>query len=109
MSIEMHLLIATMPAAANDCDPLAASERNASLSGTPGPAVDGLCHFEVGLTEARQPATTHPSAGDWRWRLCSADGAVLCECEGFRSRDDCLRAIVALRQQAASATIRLLS
>lgn len=69
------------------------------------PATTGQCQFEIYREDQRKVTSTKVSGGMWRWRLCSSSSAVLARSQEYGTQAECLDAIAALRNFAASARI----
>jgi uncharacterized protein YegP (UPF0339 family) len=61
--------------------------------------------FEIYRTDRVSLTSTLFGGGDWHWRLTSADGALLADCGGFKSREGCRAAVVSVRDVAGQATM----
>ncbi|MEW9855603.1 YegP family protein [Novosphingobium sp. M1R2S20] len=66
------------------------------------PKVDGQCQFELYCEDHKGSGA---SVIRWRWRLCSSSGAVLAQSGSYETDAECLAAISALRNFAASARL----
>lgn len=73
------------------------------LSGEPDP--NGQCQFEIYREDQRKVTSTRISGGMWRWRLCSSAGAVLARSGSYQTDRECIAAIAALRNFAATARL----
>lgn len=69
------------------------------------PKIEGQCQFEVYREDQRKVTSTRISGGMWRWQLCSSAGAVLAQSGPYNSSVECIAAISALRNFAASARL----
>ena len=63
-------------------------------------------YFEVYRTEEVFLTSILRSGGEWRWRLCSSDGAVHASSSAYGNEKACLAAIDALRSCARAAEVR---
>lgn len=63
-------------------------------------------YFDIFRAQEVNLTTVLRTGGDWRWRFCTASGAVLAAGAGYRTENACVAAVDALRQAAGSAEIR---
>lgn len=71
----------------------------------PDPKAQGLASFEIYHTERVSITSILFSGNDWRWRLSSADGAVLVDSNGYKTERECRAAVTSLQTNAGSATV----
>ncbi len=69
------------------------------------PKVNGQCQFESYRDDQCEGSSDEISGGMWRWRLCSSSGGVLAQSGSYATDSECLAAIAALRNFAASARL----
>ena len=69
------------------------------------PKVNGQCQFELYREDQSEGSPDVISGGMWRWRLCSSSGGVLARSGSYETDTECLSAIAALRNFAASARL----
>jgi uncharacterized protein YegP (UPF0339 family) len=63
-------------------------------------------YFDIFRAPEKSLTTILRTGGDWRWRFCTANGAVLAAGGGYKTEHACVEAVDALRQAAGSAEIR---
>ena len=63
-------------------------------------------YFDIFRAQEKSLTTILRTGGDWRWRFCTANGAVLAAGGGYKTEAACVDAVDALRQSAGSAEIR---
>lgn len=69
-------------------------------------AVPGRAYFEIYRADRVSLTSILFSGGDWRWRFCAADGALIAASAGYRSERSCADAVAALRGDAGMAEVR---
>ena len=62
-------------------------------------------YFEVYRVAETQVTSTRWIGGEWRWRLCSPSGAINALSAAYKTSDQCIEAVAALRRYSASADI----
>jgi uncharacterized protein YegP (UPF0339 family) len=87
---------APLPVRANDLDPWRPAR----------PQVEASMYFEIYRAEHVQLTSILCNGGDWRWRFCTAEGAVVAGNGGYRTEADCMDAVNALRRNAGTADFR---
>lgn len=65
-----------------------------------------VCYFEIYRGEEKSHTSAIHCGGDWRWRFCAPNGAILAQASGYRGEVECRAAIDMLRSRAAGAKIR---
>lgn len=63
-------------------------------------------YFDIFRAQEKSLTTILRTGGDWRWRFCTANGAVLAAGGGYKTEAACVEAVDSLRQSAGSAEIR---
>lgn len=66
-------------------------------------APDERFHFEIYHEDQVRISSSLFCGGMWRWRLCSADGAVLALSMGYATEDTCRTALSAVHRHAGTA------
>jgi uncharacterized protein YegP (UPF0339 family) len=66
---------------------------------------DKPCRFDEYRADEIRTSSTLFAGGDWRWQLSDTAGRILVEAGGYRSEDDCRKAVAMLRRHAPSALL----
>jgi len=61
------------------------------------------CRFDVYRADEIRTSSVLFAGGDWRWRLSDAAGLTLVEAGGYRSEDQCRRAVALLQRHVPRA------
>lgn len=67
------------------------------------PDLAPVCYFEVYFGDEASLGLRR--GGDWNWRFCAPNGAIMAQAGGYGSESECRAAVDALRSKAAGARI----
>jgi uncharacterized protein YegP (UPF0339 family) len=65
-----------------------------------------MLFFELSFADRVRLTSTRSAGGDWNWRLCAANGAVLAHGGGYRTEGECRSAIALVQRAAGQAPIK---
>lgn len=68
------------------------------------PDLAPVCYFEVYVGD--EASLGLHRRGDWSWRFCAPNGAIMAQASGYGSESECRAAVDALRSRAAGARVR---